>query len=232
LSFNDEMLRPLGRKVAEKTARPEQSNALRYCELRTAEVVDTSTGIPTIWLSGNIDVAVPAKFLGPMFPNTGDQVWVLKNGTDLLIIGTREIGSEYKTYTPTLSASSSPPAIGNGVILGLYNQVGKTVHLEIGIVFGTTSTFGGGAQWTLSFPSFLQPKVRSAPFDNYRTIGEWNAIDDSTGQIFTGGVLMSPSGGPMVMATNASPVTTITSTVPHAWNDPDYLNLHVTYESV
>jgi hypothetical protein len=51
----------------------------------------------------------------------------------------------WSTYTPALAVW----AIGNGVIEGWYTQIGKTVHYEIALTFGSTSTFVGSPTITL-----------------------------------------------------------------------------------
>lgn len=74
-------------------------------------------------------------------------------------------------YTPTWAASGSP-AIGNGTLAGYYLQVGKMVDFKIGLVGGTTTTWGtAGNQWTFTLPVAARyPGV--APWNNSYYIGE------------------------------------------------------------
>lgn len=60
-------------------------------------------------------------------------------------------GSDWTVWTPTLTGSSSNPAIGNGSIEASYAQMAKIVHLGIEINIGSTTKRGVGA-WQLSLP--------------------------------------------------------------------------------
>lgn len=58
----------------------------------------------------------------------------------------------WTSYTPTWGVvSGTVPNIGNGSIVGRYQQIGKTVHLAVKMTFGATTTFGSN-QWTLTLP--------------------------------------------------------------------------------
>lgn len=53
--------------------------------------------------------------------------------------------SDWQSYTPTWTTSSNPqPSIGNGSINGKYRRVGDSIEISIGLVAGTTTTFGNG----------------------------------------------------------------------------------------
>lgn len=59
----------------------------------------------------------------------------------------------WQSYTPIWGAASGvQPVLGNGTTIGRYIQYGKTVHFIARLGIGSTSTFGGGAQWSLSLP--------------------------------------------------------------------------------
>lgn len=55
------------------------------------------------------------------------------------------------TYSPTWTASSSNPNIGNGSIQGFYKQIGKTVWFRIKVTDGSTTSEGSG-NYSLSLP--------------------------------------------------------------------------------
>lgn len=53
-------------------------------------------------------------------------------------------GGDYISYTPTWTASVTNPSIGNGILNGVYRQVGKQVDFQIELKAGSTTTFGSG----------------------------------------------------------------------------------------
>lgn len=59
----------------------------------------------------------------------------------------------WTSYTPTLTATTTNPALGNGALIGYYSQQGKTVHVSIDMAIGSTTTRGVGAwMWALPVP--------------------------------------------------------------------------------
>jgi hypothetical protein len=54
-------------------------------------------------------------------------------------------------YTPSWTAASVNPSIGNGSLEGWYKIVGKTCFVRGNIVIGSTTTFGSG-EWYVSMP--------------------------------------------------------------------------------
>ena len=57
----------------------------------------------------------------------------------------------WTSYTPSWTAASSNPVIGNGTITGQYKVIGKTCFVRGNIVMGSTTTFGSG-EWYVSMP--------------------------------------------------------------------------------
>lgn len=57
----------------------------------------------------------------------------------------------WSSYTPSWTAASSNPAIGNGTLQGWYKVVGKTCFVRGNIVMGSTTTYGSG-EWYVSMP--------------------------------------------------------------------------------
>lgn len=55
------------------------------------------------------------------------------------------------SYTPSWTAASVNPVIGNGTITGQYKVIGKTCFVRGNIVMGSTTTFGSG-EWYVSMP--------------------------------------------------------------------------------
>lgn len=63
----------------------------------------------------------------------------------------KAIGDAWTAYTPTWTANTTNPVIGNGTITGAYRQAGKHVSFRIVIVAGSTTTWGSGA-YRFSYP--------------------------------------------------------------------------------
>lgn len=59
--------------------------------------------------------------------------------------------TEWQDYTPTWTAASSNPSIGNGSLQGRYIQAGDLVHWHLYLYIGSTTTFGDG-NWRLGLP--------------------------------------------------------------------------------
>jgi len=51
----------------------------------------------------------------------------------------------WTTYTPTWTAATTNPSLGNGSITGRYMKVGRTVTVSIMLTIGSTTTLGTGA---------------------------------------------------------------------------------------
>lgn len=60
-------------------------------------------------------------------------------------------GGAWTAYVPAWGATGAAPAIGNGVLLGSYQQVGKTVDVHIKLAPGTTTSYGTGS-WNFTLP--------------------------------------------------------------------------------
>lgn len=57
----------------------------------------------------------------------------------------------WTNFTPTWTAGTSNPSIGNGILEGTYKRVGNTVHVWIMMTAGSTTTFGSG-EYKISLP--------------------------------------------------------------------------------
>lgn len=78
-------------------------------------------------------------------------------------------------YTPTWSAVTTDPVIGNGSILGKYIQIGKLVIAQIAIQTGSTTTYGSGVY------SFSLPVTSVNPLVSSFVVGTATILDASTG---------------------------------------------------
>jgi hypothetical protein len=58
----------------------------------------------------------------------------------------------WTSYTPVWSGNNVAPTIGNGTATGFFCQIGKTVHYNLEINLGSTSTVGTSTRYTFSLP--------------------------------------------------------------------------------
>ena len=74
------------------------------------------------------------------------------------------IGS-WQSYTPTWTAVTTNPVLGNGSLLGFWRRVGESIEVAIQLTLGSTSTMGSGA-WIFSMPSGYTADYTKASADN------------------------------------------------------------------
>ena len=133
----------------------------------------------------------------------------------------------WTTYTPTWTAESGTPTIGNGTLSGRYQIIGKTCFVFISLTIGTTTSISGTGIWRFSLP--------------VAGVGTTAAILNATilrnGAYWIVGTAFTGYGG------NASIVTVLSqsgsnpgaqptsSTVPFTWTTTDGLTINGSYET-
>ena len=60
--------------------------------------------------------------------------------------------TDWQSYTPIWTATTTNPVIGNGSLTGKWRRVGDSIYLQISMVAGTTTTYGSG-YFNFSLPS-------------------------------------------------------------------------------
>jgi hypothetical protein len=100
-------------------------------------------------------------------PNSADNLAVGANGLALVADSAQPLGLRYANpapaahghgqadvtgleaawtaYTPTWTAATTNPSIGNGTLAGRYRKVGRTVQFTFELNFGSTTNVGSGA---------------------------------------------------------------------------------------
>lgn len=81
-------------------------------------------------------------------------------------------------FTPTWTATTTNPSIGDGTLSGRYSDAGKTVFSYLNIVMGSTTTYGSGNY------RFGLPKTARVMGTNHGLSGWTQASDVSAGQKF------------------------------------------------
>lgn len=127
----------------------------------------------------------------------------------------------WQTYTPTWTAATTNPVLGNGTLTGRYTKIGKTIIAQIYLYIGSTTTLGSGTY------NFSIPVAQNTTYINFLN-GDWN-INDTGANNFAGGVrhggvdkiLLPYTGAPFYVG----------SAYPMTWATGDSLRIHFIYES-
>ena len=122
------------------------------------------------------------------------------------------------SYTPTWTAASVNPTIGDGTIVGAYHQVGTLVYFRIALTIGSTTTTGTGA-WSFTLPFTA---VGAIGFPH----GEAVIYDAGTGQLVAVAT-QETTTKIFVIAHNTS--TAAGPTVPITWAAGDVLAISGVY---
>jgi hypothetical protein len=157
--------------------------------------------------SGYTELAPPA--VAP------DGVLSLPSGTGTLA---KETGA-WNSWTPTAGNYS----VGNGSLTSRYMQMGKSVHFQFALVFGTTTSISGDFNFSL-------PVARSASYySTAYSILSVNGLVDYMGQVVMSNSLC------YVRCVNTSSThayaQVLSSTVPATWSDNDQIIVNGTYEA-
>lgn len=123
----------------------------------------------------------------------------------------------WQSYTPTWTAASVNPSIGNGVFTAKYVQVGKTVTYSISLTFGSTTTPGSG-EYAFTFP--IMPK-------DVTGVGSFYAL--RSGLAYRTGVCQVQSTSALRCYIDGSG-SAIGGTSPYTWTTNDILKFTISYE--
>lgn len=122
-------------------------------------------------------------------------------------------------YTPTWTAASSNPAIGNGTLAGRYMQAGKLVITTGRILAGSTTTFGSGL-WKISLPVNAK--------DGTLHVGAALCYDSGTESGRRPGVAWMFDAATLRFESNGGDVD---SDTPFTWASSDQLRWSIWYEA-
>lgn len=124
----------------------------------------------------------------------------------------------WTTYTPTWTAVSVNPAIGNGTISGRYTRWGKHVTTTVVITMGSTTTFGTGT-YIFGLPVTAQS---STPLS-----GTGRILDSSTTGLFPLLIVGDTTSTVIGVASSAL----VSPTVPMTFATGDQIIYTLTYEA-
>ena len=182
-------------------------------------------------IGGTLPVASSAT---PARLHPGQMVY--QTDTDLFVYGTTAgttrdlVQRDWVSYAVAWSSSGTAPVIGNGILRGVYCQIGKTVHVRINLLMGSTTTYGSGT-WRFTVPVTADP-LESASF--YQ-VGSAMMIDESPAALYPGTAFITAATGFIGVSTatgGSSPAASaITVTTPFTWTTNDSVHIQITYEA-
>lgn len=130
----------------------------------------------------------------------------------------------WTVYTPAWTGSTTNPAIVNGTLTGRYIKLDRTVHCEIYVSAGSTTTFGAG---TYGF---------GVPFVKANAVTESvGSARFSSGSTYIGQCSLAPNSSSVsaTFPSSATPATAanMTPTLPATFASGNILRMSLTYES-
>lgn len=133
----------------------------------------------------------------------------------------------FGTYTPTLSASPTPPTLGTGSsVNGQYVTIGKLVIVWAKIVFGSAGAAAGSGTYTVSLPVNFDGTFD----DEARTYGIATLFDAGTTRHLAAVRGAAGTADTVIMQAHAGTVS-VSNSVPWTWAVNDSLELVFVYKS-
>lgn len=131
----------------------------------------------------------------------------------------------WETYTPSWTAASTNPAIGNGTISGEHCTNADTVAVNIEITMGSTTTYGTGGVYNISLP--VAAKHRTM------ILGVLRDASVSASYLAFLEVAAGSSTGTIRLTSGVSPVTltTVSDTSPVTWATGDIFAFNGVYQA-
>jgi hypothetical protein len=201
---------------------------------------NSNTDMDFVWVTSddanaiqNAIVNAKGDIIGASANDTPAITSVGANGEMLVADSTTSTGLDWKSATeqyPWAAYAQTPGGItiGNGTLSSRYQQIGKTVNVEILFTLGSTSAVTGTP--TFALPAGLVAKISSYTFNGTVSLGDYGAATYV-------GLANNPTGTGVYIAAFSTSGTygvetgTISATVPFTWTTNDYIAIKMTYEA-
>jgi hypothetical protein len=144
----------------------------------------------------------------------GVQDEIVAIGTDLLT---------WTSYSPTWGNTGTANVLGDGSVLGKWARHGKTIHVSIAFVWGSTTVAGNGAF------TFTLPVTAAGLLGTIDAAGGGTLTDASVGQ-YGAIVALLTTLTVFVIPTNVVS-NGISATVPFTWTAPDGASFAFRYQA-
>lgn len=162
---------------------------------------------------------------------TGRRVQLLVQDQQLADVHTAvnaiEDPGAWTSYTPAWTATSNP-AIGNGTLQGYHHKIGRTVHVRINLVLGSTST-GGTGTWLFGLPFTASSNI------TFNTMLGGAYCEDVGTFGYPGDVLFQSTTTVAIVirqvAGSYASASAITGTNPITWGAGDFIRFQFFYEA-
>lgn len=139
------------------------------------------------------------------------------------------VGGTWTTYTPTWTGATTNPSYGNASISAAWTKIGKTVHVRMYLIMGSTTTYGSGG-WAWSLPA--GEAAASVPGFTGKPIWSAIAAGNDFGTAVITGLLKVDSGGSTfyigAIGNNGNPWS---AAFPHTWATSDEIFASFYYEA-
>lgn len=129
----------------------------------------------------------------------------------------------WSTWTPTWTAFTTNPSVGDATVVARYRRIGKTIDGTIRLIMGSSTTFGSGA-WRFSLPGGV-----SLPTSAEYTCAIWMYDDNLTNRHVGVGRITGSTIEPHTAALGATNGQ-VTSAAPFTWATSDQIALSFTFE--
>ncbi len=191
-----------------------QSSGIGYA---TGTFQTSSTGViyrfvmyqPNATSGGNVALSFDDFFVGPQTAPMGPAM------TDAV------------SFTPVLSASTTPPTLGAGSIQnGSYRRVGDSLEVWVDIAFGSSGTNAGSGTYRLTLPNSLTVDTAKLIQTSLRAlVGDANIVCAGTNY---DGVNIEVTGTTPGYVQLSRANTVVTNASPGAWTANDVIKAHFT----
>lgn len=152
----------------------------------------------------------------------------LTTGQVLTAATMNQIGAAQETWTPTWTAVTTNPAIGNGSLTGRYFQIQKLVIAEMTLTTGSTTTYGSG-RWRFTFP--IPAASGTIGTYGFRSLGYGRIYDTSTGNTYVALPTFFASETSRFSILVTGVVSQVDLNVPMTWAAGDEMTIQIIYEA-
>lgn len=135
----------------------------------------------------------------------------------------------WTSYTPTLTATITPPTLGTAAVqTGRYMKVGRTILGRVFIRFGTAGVAAGSGNYIVSLPVAARSAAGST--DTIQTLGAGAIFDDSAVAYFLIEA-HAPTAGGTITNLAVETATLVTDGSPFTWAANDFISFNMMYEA-
>lgn len=191
---------------------------------------DWQTAIVTaVGSDGTVDIdSIRARRLDTYTnPAVGDQIIVTQSGQgNWIALGrtSTSLDPAWQAYTVAWTAGTTNPSLGNGVMTGRYARIGRTCHVAIRLVPGSTTNFGSG--------TYLFSVPFTAADDTVEYLGTARLTAGST---YIGQCVLGPGNSAMNVTFPSSTTSTLganmTQVGPATFASGHILRITLTYQT-